>query len=48
MPFKSAKQKRFFGMCAGHPGAAKMKCPDRATIDKFFREDRKSKRKKKK
>jgi hypothetical protein len=44
MPFKSGKQKRFFGMCAG--GKIKEGCPPRDVIDEFFEADRKMKGKK--
>jgi phage FluMu protein Com len=48
MPFKSAKQERFFGMCAGGKGTVRMKCPPRKVIDKFFAEERKTKGRRKK
>jgi hypothetical protein len=39
MPFKSSKQKRFFGMCASGK-ATKAKCPPRDIVDEFFKADR--------
>lgn len=50
MPFKSESQRRFFGMCSTAEGRAKAKhkCPDPKTIHEFFKEDRKSHKKKKK
>lgn len=47
MPFKSSKQKAFFGVCAGNPQKARSTCPPRKVIDEFFRADRKAKGKKK-
>jgi hypothetical protein len=44
MPFKSEKQKRFFGMCAD--GKIKDGCPPRNVIDEFFEADRRMKGKK--
>lgn len=38
MPFKSSKQRRFFGACKS--GRAKGKCPPRDVIAEFFRADR--------
>jgi hypothetical protein len=42
MPFKSKKQERFFGMCAGGK-ATHAKCPPRAVIDEFFAAERRKK-----
>ncbi len=46
MPFKSSKQKRFFGACKG--GNATLKCPPKRVLDEFFAADRKSKGRKRK
>lgn len=48
VPFKSPKQKRFFGMCKGNPSAAKKKCPSKSVINEFFRADKTQKKRKKK
>lgn len=44
MPYKSAKQARFFRMCKHSPGKATKKCPDRKTIAKFEKHKGKKKR----
>lgn len=38
MPFKSQKQRAFFGLCAA--GKAKGKCPPKDVVDEFFKADR--------
>ena len=35
MPYKSAKQARFFRMCAHNPQHATGQCPDEATLSEF-------------
>lgn len=35
MPARTAKQQRFFGMCAHNPGKAKGKCPSHAVSEEF-------------
>ncbi len=47
MPFKSKKQERYFQACKHNPGGMSGKCPPRHVIDKFIREEKRSKRKKK-
>jgi hypothetical protein len=44
VPFKSEKQKRYFGMCAA--GKIKEGCPPRSVIDEYFEAERKMKGKK--
>lgn len=39
MPFKSEKQRRYMGMCAGGK-KPRGKCPPRDVVDEFFRADR--------
>ncbi len=46
MPY-TAKANRFFRMCEHNPGAAKGKCPPKATAKKLAHEGVKGKRKKK-
>lgn len=46
MPFKSKKQKRFFGLCKGNPSKATEKCPPKSVIDEFFREEKRMGKKK--
>lgn len=45
MPFKSKKQKRFFGLCKGNPSKAIEKCPPKSVIDEFFKEEKKMRKK---